>query len=229
MPPLPDVPGVIRVRLIGALGDLADVGTRFFVKYSGTPPTNAELLTWATAIGTAWATDIAPLVNADYTLTGVVCEDLTTTSSAIADAVVSHVGTRSGTATTAAACVVVNYDIARRYRGGHPRSYWYMGVEADIATVQEWGGSFITAVDSGVAAFLTAVFGAGWSGAGTLDQVSVGYYGPTVAYPRGFIPVTNPVTGRTRDVPATLPVANVDTVIAVAARTRIGSQRRRLL
>lgn len=222
VPALPPAASVLRIRLKGALGDLTDVGTRFYMKYGGTAPTNAQLNTFATAVGTAWASNIAPLTGDDYTLTEVDVEDLTSATAAIGVATVSHIGTRSGSQLPASTVMVIAYAIDRRYRGGHPRGYWNYGVEADLATPQTWTSGFIASAGPDTVNFINAVAAAGWSGAGTLSQVSVSYYS-------GFVASENPITGRWRNIPKPRVATVVDDVVGVTARTRVGSQRKRNL
>lgn len=223
MPPLPAVTNVLRVRLVGTLGDLPDAGNRFYIAFSGSNPTVAELVTFCTAVGTAWNGNISPLVDATYTLTEVIAEDLTSSSAAVGNAAVSHIGTRSGAGVPGSTCLVVNYDISRRYRGGHPRGYYFAGVAGDLATDQEWSSAFIASAQTNFTNFFASIFAAGWSGAGTLQQVNVSFY-------ESFTTVLNPVTGRTKNPPKVrTAVPTPDIVTAVTPRVRIGSQRRRLL
>jgi hypothetical protein len=220
MPALPAVNQVIRTALVGQQGLDADVVTRFYHSYTGTAPTDAQLVTFATTIGTAWNTDLASLHGMQYTLNQVECIDLSSATSAIGTAAVSHTGTRSGAKLPGSACMVTSYTIARRYRGGHPRGYWSMGTDAEIADQQHWTSAFVTAVDTGVTAFFAAIAAGGWTGAGTIQQVNVSYY-------HNFTVVTNPITGRARNVPTLRGTPLQDAVTAYVARSSIGSQRRR--
>jgi hypothetical protein len=119
------------------------------------------------------------------------------------------------------ASVVSSYTIQRRYRGGHPRGYWPFGVTTDLQNDVDWTAAFVTACNTGFSTFFTALFAAGWTGAGTLTQVNVSYYD-------GFTVVVSPTTGRARNVP-TLRVSPVqDTILIVACKVSIGTQRRRI-
>lgn len=220
MPPLPNVANVIRVTLKIAPGATPLVQSRFFIKYTGTAPLNADLGTFNTAVSTAFGTNLKSLLDTGSVLEEVDSEDLTSNTAAVAATVVSVSGTRAGGEIPAEAAAVTSYAIARRYRGGHPRGYWPFGVTTDLASRRVWTGPFISAVNTGMAAFMTAVKAAGWTGAGVLSQVNVSYY-------QGFTVVTNPITHRARNVPSLRAVPVVDTVNSIVCQGRVGSQRRR--
>jgi hypothetical protein len=219
MPALPAAPKVIRVICRQVLQDDNDVLNRYYLSYSGTAPTSAQLSTFCGSVATAWGVDISPLQNTNITLVEVSAEDLSSATSAVGTVAVSVPGTRGGATLSAAACVVVNFDIARRYRGGHPRIYLWAGSETDIQTVGTWKAAFLAAVQSGWVAFTTAVEAAGWAGAGTIEQVNVSFY-------EGFDNFTYP-SGRTRPRPRVRLAPIIDAVVAIAARAIIGSIRRR--
>jgi len=219
--PLPDVAGVIRCTLEFAMGSKTGVITRFFIKYDGTAPTNAQLTTFAGSIRAAVNTNLKSLMQGSIDLIEVDCVDLSSTSGAIGSDATAVVGTRAGVVLTSNAAVVVSYEIARRYRGGHPRGYWPFGVEGDLQTAQTWNTTLTGAVKTGIDAFFTAVVAAGWTGSGTLTHVNVSYF-------HGSHVVTNPTTGRARNVPDLRATPLVNDVLSTIARTAVGSQRRRL-
>lgn len=220
MPPLPHVSGVIRVSLVGLYGSTGEAVTRFFIQYSGTAPTQAQINTFAAAVGTAWSTNLKSLSGGNYELLHVEAADLSSATSPIGLATVNIGGTRTGSPLAAATSLVAAYQIARRYRGGHPRGYWPFGVSADLTTSQQWADTFVSSCNTNLAAFFTAVIAAGWTGAGTLTHVNVSYFS-------GFHVVTNPVTGRARNVPTLRSSPLVDAVTNVVGRSAPGSQRRR--
>lgn len=221
MPALPAAPGVVRVALSGTINTVAPWLTRFFIHYTGTAPTVANLATYNASIATAYTTSLKALADTVTVLTQVECIDLTSSTGAVAITPESITGTRSGAVLPADACTVASYQLARRYRGGHPRGYWRFGTATDTASAQAWGASFITTVNTDLNAFIASLVGAGWSGAGTLTQVNVSYYS-------GFTVVTNPITGRARNVPTLRVAPVVDAITAIAGKTSIGSQRRRI-
>lgn len=220
MPALPVVPKVLRVALSGTRSVPSVWLTRFFIQYTGTAPTNADLAAFDTAIDTSFNTNVKPLMDADTALSQIESVDLSSSSGAVDIKTVNRVGTRAGTAMPAQICAVQSYGIGRRYRGGHPRGYWPLGTITDISLDTIWGATAVTAFDNGLDALFTSIFAAGWTGAGTLTHVNVSYYS-------GFTVVTNPITGRARNVPTLRVAPVVDAVVSTTIRSSFGTQRRR--
>ena len=221
MAPLPDVAKVVKVALVWSDGINTDIVTRFYLRYSGAAPAPADLDAFGGAVHTAWTSNLAGATHEDYNLIRVECTDLTTPTSAIGLWAGSEAGTATGVPVPADAAVVLSYTVARRYRGGHPRGYWLLGIGVDLADPQHWTSDFIAAQQDAFNAFFTNVIADAWSGAGAVDHVNVSYF-------KGFTVVTSPITGRARNVPTPRGAPVVDSVVATVARLRIGTQRRRL-
>lgn len=221
MPALPAVPKVVKVILFNALLDAASFAVnRLFLQYSGTAPTDAQLATFGGDINTAYGSDLRGLQGPGVTYSGVELEDLSSATSAVATVADSFVGTRTGNSLGGQVACVVSGEIARRYRGGHPRDYWPFGVDTDLNDAISWSSGFLTSVGTGIASFLTAVEAAGWTGAGTLETVNVSYY-------QGFTNHTYP-SGRVRPIPTLRGTPVVDPITGYIARRSLGSQRRRI-
>jgi hypothetical protein len=221
MPALPNVSRVVRVALSGNFVTVPNVWlSRFYIQYTGTAPVNSDLAAFDTAIDTAYNTNVKPLASVDVELLAVNSIDLSTSTSAVDTKAVTRIGTRAGAILPAQICVVQSYIVARRYRGGHPRGYWPLGTQPDMLTPSQWSSTAITAFDNGLDAFFTAIFAAGWAGAGTLSHVNVSYYS-------GFTVVTNPITHRARNVPTLRVTPLVDPITSTTTRQSIGTQRRR--
>jgi hypothetical protein len=220
VPALPAAGNVVRVALSGSISQAGPWLTRFFVHFSGSAPSPAQLATFDTAVIAAYNTDIKPLVDSNTELLQVESIDLTSSTGAVDITAASIIGTRSGASLNASDCVVASYEIARRYRGGHPRGYWKLGTQTDLFDPGHYSPTAVALFTTGLNAFFTAVFGSGWSGAGSLTHVSVSYYdGNTV--------VISPTTGRARNVPVLRVSPIIDPVTALEVRNQIGSQRRR--
>lgn len=203
-------------------GSTTNVITRMFWQYTGTAPTNAQLNTFCSAVATPYGTNLKPLASTEVTLGTVTAVDLSTTSSAQGSAALNVIGTRVGTSLSAQVAAVVSYEVARRYRGGHPRGYWPLGVVTDLATnARNWQAAFVSSLQTDIDAFRTAMIAAGWTGAGTISQVNVSYY-------HSFTVVVNPVTGRAKNKPTLRGTPVIDQVTSTLARTAIGTQRRRV-
>lgn len=219
MPALPPAPNVLRVILRYTFSSDTDVINRFFFRYTGAAPSNAELTTWANLIGTQWASKLAPLATADVTLTQVEVTDLTTSSSAQAVVTVSHPGSNTGGQLAAGTATLMNYGVQRRYRGGKPRSYLPYGAEADVLNGQQWVASWPTTVLTAYFAFLNAINAAPPGGTTIAAQVNVSYYHPEP----GFVP-----SFPGEDVPSVIrPTAVIDDITSTTVSQTFASQRRR--
>lgn len=220
MPALPNVPKVLRVALSGRKDAPSVWLTRFFVQYTGTAPSNADLAAFDTALDTAYNTNVKPQCDTSTILAQIETIDLTSPTSAVDIKAVNRVGTRTGVIIPAMICAVQSYQIGRRYRGGHPRGYWPLGSISDTGPDTSWAPASITNFDNALDAFFTAVMAAGWTGAGTLSHVNVSFY-------NGFTVITNPVTHRARNVPTLRVAPVVDQVTGTGVRASYGTQRRR--
>lgn len=220
MPPLPAVPGVLRVQFKHSSSLDLDVLNRVFMQYTGTWPTSANLSTMAATVFTAWGTDLKALAPNAVTLEEVVIQDLTSSSAGVGLHTGSTAGTRGTSLIPAASSALVNLSVARRYRGGKPRVYLPYGVSADLNGTQNWTTAFQGALLTGWNAWIAAIIAAAPGGTTITQQVNVSYY-------EGFTVVTNPVTGRARNVPTLRSSPVVDAVVASAVSLVIASQRRR--
>lgn len=221
MPALPAAPGCVQIKFKGSRTATAVWLSRLYIHYTGTAPTAAQLSSYLTALATNFGTNIIPLIQAATALTELDATDLSSAVGATATLASAQTGTRAGSSLPGQACTVVSYEIARRYRGGHPRGYWPFGADNDITSEQTWGTTFTSAVATGFQNMITSMLGAGWTGAGTLTHVNVSYFS-------GFTVVTNPITHRARNVPTLRVSPTVDTISAYVVRPSIGTQRRRI-
>jgi hypothetical protein len=195
--------------------------TRFFLKYPGAAPNTSQLATLNNGIATAYSSHIAPATGGPKVLTSIETTDLSTPSSAQLETSESIPGLTGGAQLPLMACVTVSYGIGRRYRGGHPRGYWPMGVESDLATNGQWVPASAANFTSLVSQFFNDVTAIIWGVSEVTTHVAVSYY-------QGFTVVTDPITGRARNVPKLRSGGPaVDTVTSINARSIVGTQRRR--
>lgn len=173
MPALPAVANVVLVRVKGTYGG-QPWNAIFHLQYSGGAPTVADLNSIGTSIGTAWSANLASLHVAGVIVTGVDLADLTSQAAATTTVTLNIPGTRAGTNFPSSVATVVSWNINRRYRGGHPRTYFPFGVVADALTVRTWTTAFTTAVQTGANAFRTALNALSVSGT-TYKMVCVSY------------------------------------------------------
>lgn len=222
MPALPAVPNVIRAVFNLTIGADTSAMVRLYFAYSGSPPTSSDLNSIAGTFSSAWNTNLISIHPSQVVLTSVVLTDLNTLSGAGGINSTARTGTLAGTPLPASVAGMFGGQVARRYRGGKPRTFLPCGVTASTGNSQRWSGTFITTATTAINNFITACIGA-TSGATTISShVNVSYY-------QGFTNVTSPTTGRARTVPklrAGGPITDVVTTMALAPI--IGTQRRRL-
>jgi hypothetical protein len=202
---LPPVSGVAKIVV---KQQLATVNV-FNVLHAQTNDNHAgsasELGNLATAVRAAWVANVIPLQNPALTLTDVVCTDLTSDTGAEATVTGSTVGTSTGLASPANAAICWSWRIARRYRGGHPRTYIGGLSSTDQGSANTITPARVTAHLAAATSLRTAI-----NGAATVNgnwQLVVVHY---------------------RRNKAILPVPLVSSVNAVTVDTRLDSQRRRL-
>jgi hypothetical protein len=223
MPPLPDVAQVLRVELKQTYQSDLDVLTRLYFQYSGAAPSDADLTTFAGDVAAAWGSDIAPeLVHESVTLTEVTVTDLTSPTSGQGSWAGSSAGGLSGDPLAAGTAFLVNFQIARRYRGGKPRVYPAWGAAASLGDASGWGGGFMTEVGIKWPAFVAEIIADAPGSSGPIVQVNVSYY-------QGFAVEINPITGRSRNISKPRAVPVVDPVLSTTYSTKPASQRRRNL
>jgi hypothetical protein len=221
MPALPDVDKVLKVALIWSDGINTDIVTRFYIRYSGSAPGASDLATMAGSLYSEAASALATNTAVPMNLGRCHIIDLSSPTGAEGDHLDSTPGSAGGAPLPSDVAVVVSYEIARRYRGGHSRGYWPILTADELDNPQFWKSATIAAMQSGFEAMFALFLLAGWGGAGTLEHVNVSYF-------QGFTVVTDPTTGRARNVPSVRALPVVDPVTSYVTRLRIGTQRRRL-
>lgn len=220
MPALPAVPNVIRMEIQYSLGTDIDVINRTYWQYTGSAPSNTGLNTMANTVSTNWATVFKPLCASTVQKQAIYLVDLSSSTGAIGAEVGANTGSRSGGQLPAGACALINYTVARRYRGGKPRSYMPFGTDTDLNTPQQWATAFQTTVNSALATWTTDMLASGPAGTTISQQVNVSYY-------KGFASVQNPVTLRWRNIPTPRATPVVDAILTEGLNLKIGSQRKR--
>lgn len=217
-PPLPDTP-CIRVRLIYNQEAAKSAGNRFYLSYAGSAPTAANCATIASDIAAAWATNLAGLTWDGNSLNEVDVQDIATLSGAFGNWTGDNSGSRSGAFMPDMSAVNIEFDIARRYRGGKPRIFLPAGIQSDLHDQSTWSTTFLSSVQTDWQAFMTAVTGISVGAVGALAHVNLSFYS-------GFQNFTTP-SGRERAVPKYRTTALHDNVVGYAYKAIVGSQRRR--
>jgi hypothetical protein len=221
MPALPDVAKVVKIAAIWSDGVNTDIVTRWYEQYTGSAPSSTQLNSFCSDVHADIQGDFSYATSDALTLGRVHAIDLSSPTGAEGDWLGAVAGTNTDPPNALDVAQVVSYEIARRYRGGHPRGYWPLGSAAALSTPQRWEPTYLASIQSNMEDFFGGLPGHVWSGGGTLQHVNVSYFS-------GFTVVTDPITGRARNVPTVRGTPLVDAVTAYVARAHIGTQRRRL-
>jgi hypothetical protein len=216
----PFAPGVLNFKWKHTLGGDLDVLNGFYMSYTGTAPSNAQLVALGAAQAAVWATDFGPLTDADTQLTSIEITDLSSSTSAQGTANVSETGSRSGNYLPASTCVLLNFTVARRYRGGKPKVFLPVGVQGDLNTAQSWQATFITSCVTAWNAIITATIAAPWTGGVIVGQSNVSYYSGSTVELYG-------TPQRARNVPTYRPAPLVNAISGVSGSSVVSTQRRR--
>lgn len=219
MPALPSIPLVLKIDLQWTDGTDANVSTRQYFRISGSDPPSSDCVLLAADIY-SHAAAMAHLWDPDTDLTGVKVTDLSSAFGGIGEHFQSTVGTRPSVPTPASTCVLVNYVIGRRYRGGKPRSYFPWLAASDMVSRQQWTGASLTEVSTALSTYFAAVLGTTVGATTITEHVNVSYY-------EGFTVVTNPITHRAKNVSTPRATPLVDPIQSWSVAATIASQRRR--
>jgi hypothetical protein len=221
MPALPSVPKVLRFNVAFDLGEDLHAQCRFFKQYTGTAPAAADLTTLAAAERGLFNGNLAQLLATGLHSPSVTITDLSSPTSPVVTDSTNEPGSRGSGALPADICLLDSLQIARRYRGGHPRIYWPFGVQNDLADVQTWSDAFLAEAGGELSDYNGGIEAAVWAGGVSLIPVNVSYY--------EFFTVHTGTTGRARNISTPRAVPLVDRVTVGLLRKGLASQRRRLL
>lgn len=129
---------------------------RWLVGGGGAGPYSlTELDSIANQAAIAWNTLVGGRSDQD-TFENCVVTDFTSDTGLVGDHVVGSVGTDSGQGLPIQVALCVNWDILRRYRGGHPKTFISAWTQERLDGPDSWSSSFLAAMNTAVAAFFTA-------------------------------------------------------------------------
>jgi hypothetical protein len=175
-PPNPDNP-TIKVSLSFTQTDALKGGCRLFFNYSGSAPSGTQCATLATYIGgTDFPDELGGLINTSWALTEVDVLDITTSEGLSGKWTGSEAGTRSGTALPAQVSSGVEFNIAKRYRGGKPRIYLPPAVTSDLANESNYTSTFAGTLATDFGTFISGIAAQGLTAANDLTHVLLSYY-----------------------------------------------------
>lgn len=107
--------------------------------------TAAELDDFTAAVGTEWSTaGLEGYMSSTHSLLNVWCADWSGPTGNEGLSLINTPGDEGGAALTAQACVLVNFEVPLRYRGGHPRLYMPLGTVDSMSTPILWLSDFVS-------------------------------------------------------------------------------------
>jgi len=108
------------------------------VGYSSAPPIPGDLVDMAGQAGVEIADFYLTALNPDYVLVEVICTDLSSDTGNVGSFSSGVAGSNSDPPISAGSSLMVNWQIARRYRGGKPRTYLPPMTSYRLATPSTW-------------------------------------------------------------------------------------------
>lgn len=222
MPKLPDVPQVLQFKYRWTVGLDTTCFTTLHFHYTGTPPSNSDCIQLATHAANAVLSGVHSQQGPWVTLTQITCTDLSSDSSGTGVHPVSSTGTAVGGQLPASACVLMNYLIQRRYRGGKPRTYWPMGTDTDLQDPQTWKTASVTAFQNAIQDTLLNTQNGTWAG-GAMDSFGSVSYVEDHKWSQ-----VNPPDGPWKSYPVYRAVGEYDQISTSTVNPRVGTQRRRI-
>jgi hypothetical protein len=195
---------------------------RLHFKYTGSAPTNTDCNNIAASLHAAVAAGPILSTVSSTILTSTRVIDLSDPAAGAGVHAQSIPGTAGADELPAAACVLINFLVQRRYRGGKPRVYWPMGQQTDLGDAQKWTPAAVTNFQNHFNTYITQALAVAWAGGSIASNVSVSYYegvNPPITLPSGRVKQSS----KLRTGPPL-----VDAVIGAPVNSRIGTQRRRI-
>jgi hypothetical protein len=217
---LADQPQVVSLKMVYADAGIVFGGFKTYWYFSATNPSASVLNELASHASSAWGTNMSPTQHPSIALIEVVAQDLTSRSAFQGVWSGSVAGTSSGSQLPLDNCVLINYTLHHRYRGGKPRSYLPIGTAIDTSDGHTWTPAFVTQVTNSFGAWRNAIV-ADTGGIQIANQAAVHFY-------KG--PITNPNASEwaPRNVPKLQTVSDNENIYGMAVATRIAQQRRRI-
>lgn len=219
MPALPSPGPVVRCHLRFGPSDTNQWGSRFYLTYTGGPPSFSDIATFAGDVLAQAASDLVPNIGSSLFLTEAQVVDLSSDTGNEGIATGSHEGGMTGAPVPEDVSAIVNHEIGRRYRGGKPKIFLPPGDVTALADDKSWTTDYVGAVSEGWATFIAALLALSFGSFSLSNIVNVSYY-------HGFTVFTTPL-GRARNIPTQRATPLVDDITSSSCRGEIGSQRRR--
>jgi hypothetical protein len=211
--PLPAVANVVRTVINGtnSINNWANV---LHWIYTGGPLTIGAVTNIANALLNVAQTNLLPIMPTETMIVDVTATDLSSDTGAGYEALNPQPGSSTADKLPGGTCVLVDYPSSFRYRGGHPRTYLYVGADENMLNECTWNDAFVATVGDLWLGIQSTMTGIGGDGSAITGPCAVSYENRTA----------NPVAPYRRTVPLVMPFGvgnfNVQPVMA--------SQRRRV-
>jgi len=213
------VPKVVRVDWFWTIANGVPAQVRKFFQYAGAL-SSADAQTWVNSFNSAYnTTGFQADMPATTVLNSIMLTDLTSASSPQAIASTGRTGTNGGTSVPNSIAFVVKDRIARRYRGGHPRTYLPGVPTARLSGPDTWDATNGTNLLNDWVTYINACMAAAPAGVGAVLEVNVSYFA-------GFTNHTFS-SGRIRPLATPRAVPLIDAIVGHSFNPRVASQRRR--
>jgi hypothetical protein len=144
--------------------------------------------TFNNAISAAWMENLSTA----FTFLGCTATDLTSVTGAEVTVAADHSGSDAGVVLSQGSAAVLSWNIALRYRGGHPRTYVCGLTQTYIGTAKTISTSGISTLQSMAAAIVTELGSASWTRSPAPTLVCVGRIRAKVQLAS---PIVSPITG----------------------------------
>ena len=173
MAPLPNVPGVARCSQTGTANGIP-IANVFHVGYTGNGLTQGQADALSQNLAAEYLNGWAPNIPNNITMNDWTVTDLASPTGVVS--VHSNPATGSGVGTAAPnnCAVLIRKTTARRYRGGHPKTFIIGAFDSEVVEGRSWAASRLSVAETMWGLFHTsAVAGAGapWT-----NEVVVHYY-----------------------------------------------------
>lgn len=221
MPTLPPVPAVAKIGLAWQFGSDLLSFNNLHAHYTGPAPSNATCAALAADVHAAVLAHLLGAIGTNRAILYTRVTDLSSSSGGIGEHHGGNNGTRAGPYLPDSMGVLAEHSIARRYRGGKPRTFTPMGIASDIDTSGDWNAAALAGINTMWQAFWTALTAITESGTAFDQMVSVSYFQGST-----WVPVP-PVPNRAKQVPTPRGAPVVDNITSTGLSLRPGSQRRR--
>jgi hypothetical protein len=219
---LPSPGKVLKLQFVYAIGPTTNTAMNVFhFSYTGGPPGASDVVTLAALFGTNFPAYFGTNWPASTHLTEIICTDLSGPGGFQGASAQSIVGAGPTAGETANQCMVIQFLVPARYRGGHPRIYLPGPSTPNLQDATSWSPTVASAQATTWGSYMNTMANK-TAGTTVLNQhVAVSYYQGGVWTPDQH--------GNYHRIPTKRPTPLVLPVSGYVGKTRVGSQRKRLV